>query len=996
MKSSGQLLLCIILCVFGCQFHFAQYHFDSWTTDNGLPQNGVRSITQTPNGYLWLTTFDGLARFDGLKFTVFDKGNTKGIINNRFWHLKSFDDGSIWAATENGDLTIFQDGKFISYDAADVPGELIFGFEKDESGEILINADQNYYYLRNGEFVYIRPTEYDSSKRRYVRGQSGTVWEIYANETKQIKNDATQIYRFELKYVSVFAQTAYEDKMGGLWVADLGKIFYLRDGELTEYSAKDGITSEIFGHDFWEESDGSVWFATGDYNRSGIGLVRFKDGKFTTFGVGSGLSNDRIFHVFKDREGTVWLATDKGLNRLRSQIITPLSTKDGLIHNEVYPLLNTRDGSIYIGTNGGLSRYKDGKFTNSVFRQGKNQSVSAVQSLAEDAEGRLWIGVIGGLFVMNAGKIENWTKKFEKNDTIYAIYTQKDGTVWFGTEHNGVWKYQDGIISRLFTTAEGLAGNNVKFIHQVKKGTIWIGTYNGISIAECGTQNADCQIIKSYTTADGLASNFVRSIKEDEDGTIWIGTYDSGLIRFKDSQFFNFNEKNGLFNNGVFAIMEDNRGNFWMSSNKGIFRANKQQLDDYADGKITSYESFSYGKQDGMLSAECNGGRQPSALIDDLGQIWFPTLGGISVINPDLFQKNLLPPPVEIEGVEIDREKTSFKDEIKLEPNQNYLDISYTALSFIKSDQIRFRYKLEGLDEYWIEAGTRRTVNYSYLPSGEYVFRVTAANTDGVWNTEGKSIRIIILAPFYKTWWFWTFIFLAAVAIVYLLYRYRIAHFAKLNAAQENFSRQLIESQESERKRIAQELHDGLGQNLLVIKNRALLGLAVNEKDEQFDEIQESVTIALSEVRTIAYNLRPLHIERLGLTATIEEMIENVETVSGIEINCDIQKIDDLCKKDNEINFFRIIQECLNNIVKHSEATNAGVVIFQESDQINLIIKDNGKGFDVENLNGNRGLGLNGIAERVKILGGNYSIESEKGKGTSISVKIETQKIINE
>lgn len=996
MKSICKLMLCQLLCFFSWQIISAQYRFDSWTTDNGLPQNSVRSIAQTPDGYLWLTTFDGLARFDGLKFTVFDKGNSKGIINNRFWQLKSFEDGSVWAATENGDLTIYRNGKFVSYDASDVPGVLIFGFEKDETGEILINADQNYYYLRDGEFVYVRPTAYDSSKRRYVRGRSGTVWEIYANETKQIKNGSTQIYRFALKFVSVFSQTAYEDRNGGLWVADLGKIYYLRDGELTEYSAKDGITPEIFGHDFWEESDGSVWFATGDYNRSGIGLVRFKDGKFTKFGGENGLSNDRIFHVFKDREGTIWLATDKGLNRLRNQIITPLSTKDGLIHNEVYPLLKTSDGSIYIGTTGGLSRYKDGKFTNMVLSFGKHYAASAVQSLAEDVNGRLWIGIIGGLFVLKDGKIEDWKEKFEKRDTIYAIYPHKDGTVWFGTEHFGVWQYKDEKIAPLLTTAEGLLGNDVKFIHEAKDGTFWIGTYSGISIAKCGLRLADCQIKKSFTTADGLASNFVRSIKEDADGIFWIGTYDGGLSRFKDGKFFNFTTENGLFNNGVFAIVEDKRGNFWMSNNKGIFRANKQQLNDFADGKIQSYDSIAYGKQDGMLNTECNGGRQPSALIDEDGKIWFPTLGGVSIVNPELLQTNFLPPPVEIESVEIDREKASFKDEIKLESNQNYLDISYTALSFIKSDQIRFRYKLEGLDKDWINAGTRRNVNYSYLPSGKYVFRVTAANADGIWNAEGKAIKIIILAPFYKTWWFWALILLLTAAIVYLLYRYRIVQLQKLNLAQENFSRQLISSQEAERKRIAQELHDGLGQNLLVIKNRALLGLAVEEKDEQFDEIQESVTDALSEVRHIAYNLRPLHIERLGLTATIEEMLEDVETASEIEINCDIQKIDDLLSKENEINFYRIIQECLNNIVKHSEATKASFEVYLELGKINLNIKDNGKGFDAENLNGKRGLGLNGIAERVKILGGNYSIESEIGKGTSISVKIETQKIINE
>ena len=272
------------------------------------------------------------------------------------------------------------------------------------------------------------------------------------------------------------------------------------------------------------------------------------------------------------------------------------------------------------------------------------------------------------------------------------------------------------------------------------------------------------------------------------------------------------------------------------------------------------------------------------------------------------------------------------------------------------------------------------TVNFTHLPPGEFTFKVIAANSDGVWNTEGKSFRIVVYAPFYKTWRFWAILVIGLTGIGFLIYRFRVRQLQKINLAQEAFSRRLIESQEAERKRIAQELHDGLGQNLLVIKNRAMLGLAVEGKDEQFGEIQDSVTDALSEVRTIAYNLRPLHLERLGLTSTIEEMIEEIAETSGIEINCNIEPIDDLFTPENEINFYRIVQECLNNIVKHSDAERASVEIYRENRKVFLNVKDDGRGFDVNSIDDKKGLGLNGIAERVKIFGGNYSIVSEEGK----------------
>lgn len=968
----------------------AQYRFDSWTTDNGLPQNGVRSITQTPDGYLWFTTFDGLVRFDGLKFTVFDKNNSKGIINNRFWVLQAFGDGSIWAGTEGGDLTIYRRGILTSYSAETVPDEQVLDFITDTNAGVLIATNKGFYKLQNDKFVFVKSNQDVENTKKIYKGKSGTRWEISSSEILQIKLDKTRVYSLSVENLGVYYANAFEDKAGGLWFGDLNKLIYLKDGSITEYGAKDGYPQNTYAHRFWEETDGSLWFATGIFSLPGVGLVRFKDGKFTRFGVENGLSNDRIFDAFKDREGTIWVATDKGLNRLRRQVITSLSTAEGLVHNEVYPMLKARDGSVYVGTVGGLSRYDDGKFSNIILRFNNKQSpTSDVQSLWEDESGHLWVGVVGGLFVIENGNPRDLSEVFGYETTVLAIHSDRNGNIWFGTDRNGVFQYRDGRIIANYTTKKGLAGNDVKVIHEAGDGSLWFGTYGGLSVEECRLPNSECHL-KSYTTADGLASNSVRSIKEDADGTMWIGTYDGGLSRFKDGKFFTFNTDNGLFNNGVFATVEDEKGNFWISSNRGIFRVNKESLNDFADGKIKNYESFAYGRQDGMLSTECNGGRQPSALKDSDGKIWFPTLEGVAVVDPNNLQNNPLPPPVEIESVTIDRENVAFgkNSTIELAPTQNYLDISYTALSFIKSDQIRFRYKLEGLDKGWVDAGTRRTVNFAYLPPGEYVFKVTAANSDGIWNTEGKSFKIVVLAPVYKTWRFWLAVLITLGILGFIFYHYRINHFKNKNLAQEAFSRQLIESQESERKRIAQELHDGLGQNLLVIKNRAMLGLMVEGKDEQFSEIQESVTDALSEVRTIAYNLRPLHIERLGLSSTIEEMIEEVEAASQIGINCDIEKIDDLFSPEDEINIYRIVQESLNNIVKHSNAKRASVEIYQENQKLFITIKDDGSGFDVENIESKKSLGLNGIAERAKILNGIFSIDSKIAQGTKVSLEI--------
>lgn len=980
-------LHCIVLLLTASGFISAlgQYRFDSWITDDGLPQNSIRGIAQTPDGYMWFTTLDGLVRFDGLKFRVFNKNNSTGLPTNRLFNLLASQDGSLWISTEKNELVILRNGVFASYPTQRIPGGEVLGFSSDENGGVLIEAKDGDYSFRDEQFELVRRNENDGTQKEVRYGRSGTKWTIRPNETTEERDGEVRTYEVENKTVAYYTGSSFADSRGGLWIGDMGRLWHLQDGQATAYADTNVLPMDTKPHRLWEESDGSIWFATGGFNLRGVGLVRFKDGKFSRFGAESGLTNERIITLFRDREGSIWLATEKGINRLRTSLITSLSTRDGLLNNEAYPILKATDGSILVGVSGGISRYKDGVFKNYPLRFTKDTASNvAVQSLAEDVDGKIWIGVVGGLFVLDGENIRDLSAITGSNPTIWTIHAASDGTVWLGTERDGVLKVgHEQIVERL-TTENGLADNDVRFIHQTANGDSWIGTYGGLSHLVNGK-------FQNFTTKEGLASDSIRSLKDDGDGTLWIGTYDGGISRFRDGKFFNFNTGNGLFSDGAFAIVEDTQGRFWVSSNQGIYSVSKAELNNVADGNAKKVTSFGYGKQDGMLNVECNGGRQPSSMTDELGRIWFPTIEGIAIVDPASLRTNSIPPPVAIESIEIDRKPVSAADAVRLEASQTQLDIAYTGLSFIKSEQIRFKYKLDGLDEDWIDAGTRRTVSYTRLPPGDYTFTVIAANSDGVWNDAGRSVKVSVSAPFYRTLWFRGLLALLVLAIGFATYAYRVNALNRRNASQEAFSRQLIESQEAERKRIAQEIHDGLGQSLLVIKNRATLGLAAGEKtkaDEQFDEIRESVTDALSEVRVISQNLRPLHLERLGLTSTLEEMIEQLDAASEIEINYDIEQIDGSLTPENEINLYRIVQESLNNVVKHSEASKASVNAFIENGRLVLTIRDNGRGFDPEKVADRHGLGLNGITERARILGGTLSIDSEIGKGTTILVNI--------
>lgn len=985
-------VLAAMVVFIGCQVNTEaqEYGFDVWTTANGLPQNTVTGVVQTPDGYLWLSTFDGLARFDGMRFTIFDKGNTKGILNNRFSRLFADREGAIYAATENNVVTIYRNGDFRSYLDFATSGEIIAAIVSDAKGNIIFETAKGYYALQGDRFVLTQKDPGDKQNYGQIYwGNSGAKWIIEGIQTARYKDG--QVTTYPLKQTpeelgAVNSLAPYEDNRGALWVRrrlPAYELWRLQDGKITVFTKKEiPALHELLPNQVKEDADGSIWFLFSDPTiPKPSQLVRFKDNQFTLYPLNEpvGATASLI-----DREGNFWLATSTGLRRLRRKLITTLSVKDGLNSNEVYPLIQTENGDIFIGTVQGVNRYANGKITNLGLKYSAKFPLY-MRGFWEDDRARVWLGYQGeGGF----GRFEapSSVKRIGKNDlpngaTDFAA--DRAGNIWIATGE-GIYKYKDDNEIAHYTVNDGLPSDNVITIHFDRDGNLWAGTFDGLA------QFKDGRFI-SYNAEVNSPKGFVRAIYEDADGVLWCGTYGDGLVRYKGGRFFNYRVEHGLFNNGVFAILEDERGNFWMSSNRGIHRVSKQELNDFAEGKIPKLNSVSYDEKDGMRNAECNGGRLPAAIKTKDGKFWFPTMGGVVIIDPEAEAVNPNPPPVVIENISIDRkpvDRQTSQTEVELQPGQSNIAIEYTGLSLTKSEQIKFKYKLEGLEEKWIEAGTKRTVDYSYLPVGSYTFRLIAANANGVWNNEGTALRIVVRPFFYQTWWFIGLLALALAMLGWWGYHTRVSRLRAIAEAKTLFSRRLIESQEAERKRIASELHDGLGQNLVVIKNRAALGIKKgDDKDrvaKEFSNISESATQALEEVREITNNLRPQLLDRLGLTKAIVAMLKKVSDV--VEIESEIDSIDNIFNESEEISVYRIIQESLNNVIKHANAANAKVKIKRTESQVLITIEDNGKGFDTTTAS--NGLGLVGLKERAQLLNATLLIESKIGKGTAIQVEI--------
>lgn len=975
----------------------AQYRLDTWTTDNGLPQNSITGLTQTPDEYLWLTTNDGLVRFDGSRFKIFNKSNTPQITTNRLSSVFADKSGRMWFQAEDGGVLYYEKGGFT---VVAKPGELPQGqrspFFDDAAGGVILNISHRPYKFQNGKFVPLNINDLPADSPVILTDREG-LWFSGNDTVYSFKNGNLKTISLKGFFNGKDYHVAYMDSYGSVWVG----FFETLDNKHSLLRIKGDVVQQIHlpgesvSH-FAEDAQGNLWlsiYSKGIYSIDKSAVIADKvpaDAVKPVIEI-EGISTNSSGHLNFDREGGLWVGTEKGLNRIAPQTIHVFSRKDGLKEDNVYPIFSDKAGIIWAGIwPNNLVKYEKGRFDTSI----SNETVS-VTSLFEDSRTRFWFGSIGNLYYMENGKPIEFTKQsgFPKGTEFSVITETRDGVLWFGTSH-GLGRYSNGAAS-VYTTKNGLPDDYVIALLAAKDGKLWVGTRGGLASFENG-------IFKTFKISDGIASNYIRSLYEDTEGVLWIGSYDGGLTRFKDGKFTVYTMRDGLASNGVFCILEDNKGWLWMNSNQGIYRVSRRELNDFADGKIKSLNSIAYNKQDGLLNVEGNGGRQPAGTKSADGRLWFPTAEGIAVINPETISINQLPPPVLIEEVMIERASVTnevfqsavaHQSEIALAHGQNNLEINYTALSFISSEQLKFKYKLENLDAGWNEVGTRRTAYYSYLPPGEYVFRVIAANRDGIWNEQGASIKIRVYPPFYRTWWFLSLIGLLVVTLIALIFYLRVRQLKTKAMQKEEFARQLINSQELERGRIAAGLHDSLSQTLVIIKNRAMLSLSKQHDQqhalEQLREISEASTEAIDEVKEIIYDLRPIQLDRLGLTGAIEDITEKIAEINNLKLTKTVVDIDNVFSKQYENSIYRISQESLNNIVKHSKATAIELIINKGQTEIKIIIKDDGKGFEPDSVKRNRrkiGFGLIGMSERAKLLGGQTIIESAKGAGTKVSI----------
>lgn len=739
-----------------------QYIYKSWSIADGLPNNTIHCIYQTHDGYLWLGTGEGLARFDGVRFHLFNKNNTPGIKDNRVNVLLETMDNTLWIGTRGG-LIRYENNRFHTFTTKDgLKQDVIYALTEHPDHSLWIGCQEkgiNVYKNRafqpppitGDKDVYdipdVRAMCFDAQQTLWVGGKNG-LFHIHDGKRELIKVKGLPH--------AFFVKSLLATPSGDVWIGtgSNGLLLY-RDNRFTLFANHEGLRSEMINR-LLTDRDGNTWIAT----ESG-GLSRFRDGKIQTLSEKDGLSNDSVQSIYEDREGNLWVATYSGLNRLMDGKFTTYTEKEGLLDNVTWTIYQDSRKHLWITTNKGLNRYTNRQFT--PFREEHGFSSNYPSCTWEDRKGNIWVGTYdNGVNRYTDGKVTQYGKAHGLPVLhIRAVFEDSKGNLWVGTYGGGLCKFENGRFKTM-TTKDGLSSDYIFVIAEDHKGRLWLGTdFGGVNVMDGDT-------ITAYTTKDGLCSNTIFSILLDPDGTAWVGSEDNGMTYIKNGKLVPITINNGLKDNVVYQILEDESGFLWLGGNKGISRVLKQNLYDFVNGVTPVVDVTLYSSSDG-IKGECNGGFQPAGCRTHDGSLWFPSSSGIVHINPERIRINTVPPPVHIETVLLDNKPATIHSPITVKPGIKKIEIHYTALSLSEPRGIQFKYMLEGFEEQWETPLDRRDriATYTNISHGDYVFRVTASNNDGIWNTQGASIRLSVLAPFWQRWWF-----LLAAAVGFALLSY--------------------------------------------------------------------------------------------------------------------------------------------------------------------------------------------------------------------------------
>jgi signal transduction histidine kinase/ligand-binding sensor domain-containing protein/ActR/RegA family two-component response regulator len=757
---------CAALVVAGVRLSAAEaaepgrYTVDAWYADDGLPQQQVSASAQTGDGYLWLGTEEGLARFDGARFSTFDRRNTPAFaLGGRIAALATAPDGTLWIGADRDGLIHLVDGQFRRvWPTTTGPAPRVRDIAIDRHGVVWIATPEALVRIDGGSVRLFAEAEglATRSPRSVYIDRGGTLFVGSRGAVHRFRHGRFELAA-KLPDVSVIGFTGDHD--GALWIGTWGRGVFRLHGDRVEAVATDRADEGAFVGALFTDREGHVWIG------SAHGLDRLEGGVLRGDLMRATLGQIDVYTLLEDRDGSLWVGTTAGLRRLRTSALSHLGTDAGLSHRVVLSVARGRDGSMWVGTHGGgLNRVTNGRVQRYGAAEGLPQQ--PITAILEDRAGVLWTGTERGLYVRDAGR---WRRALEfgvaGTEAIRTLLEDRHGAMWIGTDE-GLVRLSQGRVTT-FTAPSDLPDARVLALLEGADGTIWVGTPGGLTSLRDGR-------FTTKTERDGLSDNMVQALYEDAQRTLWVGT-DRGLTRFARGRTTIYTTREGLTRNSIDQILEDDRGWLWLAGRRGAMHVDTRELTDVAEGRLASVRCVFYGRPQGFVSSTFPGGSQLGGVKAADGRLWLRSIDGVAIFDPRLVGPWLPPPTVVIEQVSADGARHDPAPQLSLPAGVNSVEIRYTATAMLDPGRTRFRYQLDGVNRDWVDAATRRTALYSRLGPGTYTFRVMAANAEGLWNGTPVTVTFVVTPAWFETAWFRGLIVLLVCGLAAGGYRLRVA-----------------------------------------------------------------------------------------------------------------------------------------------------------------------------------------------------------------------------
>lgn len=765
------------------QHALTQYKIDRWQTEQGLPLDTVQCVLRTRDGYLWVGTAGGLARFDGIRFTTFPAAEVPEVRSLPIFGLMEDNEGRLWIGHSKG-AAVFRDGRFEpAFKAAVTDGRRVWAFAQSPDGIVWAASENGLVRVDKGSVrTYRRAEGLPTNRLRALAvDRDGTLWigTTGGGVVSLIDGRFEGLQGKGLQGMEIRALLA--DPAGGFWAATAGHgLLRVQSREVTAYSTGDGLPTDQLTA-LTRDPQGDLWIGTW-----GAGVSRFRHGRFSSITTAGGLAGDQIWSLLGDSEGSIWVGTwVGGLNRLSTRSFVAFGAPEGLSNDNARSVIRTRDGAIWVGTaGGGVNRLEGGRVT--VIRKRDGLPSDEASTLLEDDDGAIWVGTYtAGVARIKDGRIRTFgLAQGLPNVDVHAFLRDRAGVFWVGTMGGLARLEGDGFVP---VRDQGAPLQGVMDILEDRNGVLWFATSEGLVRFRGGRFDV-------LTTADGLPSNWILALHEDRAGDLWIGTNGEGMGRLRNGRVRSIRPSDGLWDGLVQAIVEDQTGHLWVTCNRGFYRLSIDGLNAFADGRSSKVTSNPFGPGDALRSTSFAGGHQGTAAVDEKGLVWLPSFNGLVIVDPNRLPGSGPPPRTLVEEVVVDGVKALPGPEVILPPGSLPLSIRYTATTLVNAARARFRYRLDGLTPGWVDAGRSREAMFPGLPAGAYSFRVIASLDGEHWGEASAALSIRVKPRYYQTRTFAILAILGVAALALGMFRVRTQQMRALQRATE---RQVAEKTEA-------------------------------------------------------------------------------------------------------------------------------------------------------------------------------------------------------